>query len=76
MCTVQVVRGGGRHELERGETEPQFRVSNCWELLDILRDTFGVVVPPEAARMPAGSPAEKANGAEETLGRPDGGVAQ
>lgn len=64
MYTVQVARGG-RHEVERGETEPDWKVNNFWELLDVLRDHLGVAIPPEA---------EAAN-ADRDVGLPDRGLA-
>jgi putative hydrolase of the HAD superfamily len=66
MYTVHVVRGGGRHEVEKGETEPDWRVNNFWELLDIVRDDIGIDIPLEA---------ETDGEAGRDLGRPDRGVA-
>jgi putative hydrolase of the HAD superfamily len=66
MYTVQVVRGG-RHEVEQGETEPNWRVNNFWELLDVLRDHFGVKIPPDSQHEGGDTGSDR--------GRPDRGVA-
>ncbi len=66
MYTVQVVRGG-RHEIEQGETSPDWIVNNFWELLDILRDHLSVTIPPDRE--------DRDGDADGDVGHPDRGVA-
>ncbi len=49
MWAVQVVRGG-KHANEDGLVAPDWKIGNFWELLDILRNHMGIVIPPDAAR--------------------------
>lgn len=47
MWAVQVVRGG-KHANESGTQAPDFKIGNFWELLDILRNHMGIIIPPSA----------------------------
>ncbi len=78
MYTVQVVRGG-RHAEERGATEPDWRISNFWELVDILRDRFGIDIEQRPAEEQSSGEVHPSEGATaengKEPGRSDRGVA-
>jgi putative hydrolase of the HAD superfamily len=65
MRAVQVVRGG-KHAHEAGMLAPDWKVGNFWELLDVLRDHLGIVIPARVAGQDADH-AHEAAGADRGL---------
>ena len=65
MLTVHVIRGSTSVGKGAGYA-PDWIVGNFWELLDVLRDHLGVVIPPRTAE---GGPEQHAPQAFDTDGR-------